>query len=652
VKQRRTVAWLAMCAALGACRSEPETTGAAAPVILISIDTLRSDHLPVYGYREVSTPAIDSLRRDGLLFERAYAHVPLTLPSHAAVFSGTLPTHNGVRDNLGYSVDSSTTYLPCLLREHGYATGAAVSSFVLRRETGIAGCFDFFDDEIRTRSGRGLGGLQRPGAETLSQALAWLRRQSGDRFLLWLHVYEPHAPYDPPEPFASRYASAYDGEIAAADAVVGELLAELHRSGIYDRALIVLFSDHGEGLGEHGEEGHGALLYRHDLQVPLMLKLPRAARAGAAERRPVGLIDVAPTILEVLGLSAPAAMDGGSLLRQESRPVYSETWAPRLHYGWSELTSWIDGSDHLIEGPDPELYDLVADPAETTNKRLTERRRFAAMSASLAREVVPLQAPRAVDEETRRSLTALGYVGQAALDESENLPDPKTMLGTLATLERGMELFAKEETQEAVVALREAAAENPRMVDAWDYLGRSYQKLGQPERALAAYRRVLQLVGAHPEAALGTARALVEVNRPKEALALIRDQAARAPSDLRLRLLEARLLLLLGEPAAAREVSQRILHETPENADAWYGIGSVEMTEGHLQAAESAFRRALAIQADHPAALNDLGVLLAAQHRDGEALSLLEALVELQPTNEPARRSLAMLRARHGSGGG
>lgn len=655
MRSRRAVLWLAILAALPGCRSEHATTAASAPVILISIDTLRSDHLPVYGYGDVSTPAIDSLRRDGVLFKRAYTHVPLTLPSHATVLSGVLPTHNSVRDNLGYTVDSSKLpYLPCLLRAAGYATGGAVSSFVLRRETGVAGCFDFFDDEIRTRSGRGIGGLQRPGTSTLARAVDWLRQRKPDEpFLFWLHIYEPHAPYAPPEPFASRYASAYDGEIAAADAVVGQLIAELRTRGLYERALIVLFSDHGEGLGEHGEEGHGALLYRHDLQVPVVIKLPRAVRAGAVEERPVGLIDVTPTILGVLGLPVPAAMEGKSMLeRNGSRPIYSETWAPRLHYGWSELTSWIDQDHHLIVGPDPELYDLAADPVETSNRRSTERPRFASMSAALAAQVVPLAAPRAADEETRRSLAALGYIGQAVLDDSENLPDPKAMLGTLASLERGMELFSKDDAEGAVTALRRATADNPRMVDAWDYLGRSYQKLGQPEKALTAYRRVLQLGGAHPEVALGTARALVEVGRPMEALGLIRDQAAKAPADLRLPLLEVRVLLLVGQRDEARELTERVLRQAPDNADAWYAIGSIEMAERRLDAAEAAFRRALALQADHPAALNDLGVLLAVQHRDVEAEPLLERLVELQPTNEAARRSLAVLRTRHGEDGG
>ena len=303
---------------LAGCRQAAREVRAPAgtPIVLISIDTLRSDHLPAYGYASVATPAIDALRRDGILFERAYAHTPLTLPSHASLLTGLLPGEHGVRDNVGYTLDQKRVesgeipHLPRLLAARGYVSGAAVSAFVLQAKAGLAAGFDLYEDSIEMRTGTGLGGLQRAGTETLRTALPWLREKAGKPIFFLFHIYEPHTPYDPPAPFRDRYASRYDGEIAAADAVVGELVAELERLGLYERAIVVLLSDHGEGLGDHGEEEHGLLLYREAIQVPLLLKLPGSRFAGRAVAAPVGLIDVAPTLAALVGIEAPAAWPG------------------------------------------------------------------------------------------------------------------------------------------------------------------------------------------------------------------------------------------------------------------------------------------------------------------------------------------------------
>jgi arylsulfatase A-like enzyme len=236
------------------------------PVILISIDTLRADHLPAYGYTAVRTPAIDTLARDGILFRNAWSHCPLTLPSHLSLFTGLLPPDHGVRDNAGYRFDPAAhTTLAALLRERGYRTGGAVSAYVLRGATGAGNGFEDYDDVIGVIDGAPLGALQRPGAMTEKIAERWIDAHASQPFFYFLHIYEPHAPYAP----------TYDADVAAADGVVGTLLAHLEKTGLYDRALIVLVSDHGEGLMEHGEQEHGVFLYREDLHVPLLLKLPK-----------------------------------------------------------------------------------------------------------------------------------------------------------------------------------------------------------------------------------------------------------------------------------------------------------------------------------------------------------------------------------------
>ena len=299
--KRACLPWLILLAPLLACATEDTaSTDGSPPIVIISIDTLRSDRLPVYGYGEVETPAIDALAQDSILFERAYTHVPLTLPAHASLFTGLLPGEHGVRDNAGYRLDTEgRPYLPRQLSELGYRTGGAVSSFVLRSATGLGRHFDVYDDRIIS-PGSELE-AERDGASTLDSIRPWVRSASEQPFLLFLHLYEPHTPYRPPEPYASRYSSAYDGEIAAADRVVGDLIDELRKLGVYDRAAIVLLSDHGEGLGDHGEQEHGVLLYREVLQIPLLLKLPRSERAGTSIATPVALIDVAPTLLELAG---------------------------------------------------------------------------------------------------------------------------------------------------------------------------------------------------------------------------------------------------------------------------------------------------------------------------------------------------------------
>src|SRR5207237_4276075 len=302
---------------------------------------------------------------DGIVFENAYAHVPLTFPSHATIMTGRLPFENGVRSNIGYKLDvNAQPTLPRLLSQHGYATGAAVSAYVLRRDTGMGSLFDFYHDAMEVWESATLGALQRRGDETVHAALGWVDRVEKRPFFLFLHLFEPHTPYEPVEPFRSKYANPYDGEIATADAIVGRFFAELDRRGLYDRSMIVLCGDHGEGLGDHGEQEHGVLLYREVLHVPLIVKLPRQRLAGRRVSAPAQLVDILPTIAEVVGATVPAGLPGRSLIGLSGdRAIYSETMYPRLHLGWSQLRSLTDARDHYIESPAPELFDVVADPA-------------------------------------------------------------------------------------------------------------------------------------------------------------------------------------------------------------------------------------------------------------------------------------------------
>jgi tetratricopeptide (TPR) repeat protein len=466
------------------------------PVILISIDTLRSDHLPSYGYKGVATPNIDALRADSILYERAYSHVPLTLPSHVTILTGMLPADTGIRDNIGNRLSESIPILPELLKKNGYATGAAVSAFVLRHETGVARGFDFFEDNTTpmTTATLVLGRIQRNGGETLQALKPWLDKQSGAQpFFLFLHLYDPHTPYEPPEPYFSKYPDHYDGEIAYSDSVVGALIDDLKKKDLYDKSLIILLSDHGEGLNEHGEEEHGMFLYREALQVPLLVKLPGSRRGGASVKTPVQLVDVFPTILERTetpepktghrtGQSLLTFLDGGP-----TRPIYSETYYPRFHFGWSDMESLINGNDHFIRAPLPELFDLSADPGEKKNLVQENRRVYVRMQSAINPFIKDAVAPSGFDPEEVAKLAALGYVGSTVTTESgKPLPDPKTTIGALHEIRVAFTLFEDKNYAEALRRTNDLLAANGQIVDLWDMKSKILWAMGQREASIEA----------------------------------------------------------------------------------------------------------------------------------------------------------------------
>jgi arylsulfatase A-like enzyme/Flp pilus assembly protein TadD len=597
--------------AFASCAREPSSAPVFhdAPVVLISIDTLRSDRLPAYGYTAGATPAIDRLRRDGILAARAYTHAPLTLPAHVSLLSGLLPPDHGVRDNLGYAVPATVALLPQILGTAGYSSGAAVSAAVLRRSSGIAAGFETWDEP---GGGEGLATdrAERPGAETLQAIEPWLRRvaaSGGERFFLFFHLYEPHAPYRPPPPFADRFASPYDGEVAAADAAVGALLGSLDALDVYDRALIILLSDHGEGLGDHGEQEHGVFLYREALQVPLLLKLPGARRAGTTIEAPAQLIDVAPTVLALLGVEAPANLAGRSLLELDAnappasrgdrtgaaaRQLYAETFYPRLHFGWSELRSIIAGNLHFIEAPIPELYDLAADPAERV--LVLDRERAAARALRAALEQIPrtIAEPVAESSETERRLAALGYLGGGKAGEGGSLPDPKTRLADLERLEES-------------IADRAALDE-----------GLAAAAAGNHDRAISLLEPIAQRGDGAAMVALATA--FSDAGRQREARAWVERALATDDRDARAHETLGLLLLRDGRAAAAVDPLRRATTLDAGRANPWNLLGvALERGARDHAGAIRAWQRALEIEPDRFDVLFNLATV-AADHGDLE----------------------------------
>lgn len=477
------------------CRERAVKTSNA-PVIIISVDTLRADHLPAYGYTKVETPSIDALRKDSLLFTHAYSNVPLTFPSHVSVLTGLLPPAHGVRNNIGYHLDPKIPTIPAALKARGYETGAAVSSYVLRGNVGLAPSFDYYDDAIVSHADVPVGELQRRGDLTVASALQWIAPRKDKPFFFLLHLYEPHSPYTPVEPFRSRYSSTYDGEIATSDAILGRFLQQLKDDGIYDKALIIFMSDHGEGLYEHGEPEHGIFLYREDIHVPLIVKLPSGARAGETDDTVVSLTDIFPTVAAVTGAALPGGAHGVSLLghakQKTPRSVYSETLYPRIHLGWSELRSLVEGDHHFIQAPKPELYDMRSDPGEKQNVLADQRRVYARLRDELAKYGTSIEMPKSIDPEEAKKLAALGYLGSAAPATSGPLPDPKDRIGEVAAMMKAMQLSREGRRADAAAALRQIVAANPGFTDAWNQLGSELETMDRYDEAVQAYRAAIE----------------------------------------------------------------------------------------------------------------------------------------------------------------
>ncbi len=577
----------------------PEFPGA--PVILISIDTLRADHLPAYGYAKVETPNLDALQRDSILFENAYSQCPLTLPSHASMLTGLLPAQHGVRSNLGYHFDGDAhPTLARILRTHGYATGGAVSAYVLRGATGIGESLDFFDDSVGgdVEWTRDLSLLQRPGGETARRAIAWAERVKARPFFLFLHIYEPHLPYEPPEPYKSRYGSTYDGEVAASDGVVGEFLGQLKRDGIYDRAIILLVSDHGEGLGDHGEQEHGVLLYREVLHVPLLLKLPLSRDAGTRVAEPVGLIDIVPTVTALLKLKAPPTLEGVSLLgrdrpaRAPPRRIYSETYYPRIHLGWSHLRSLVDARHHYIEGPKPELYEIVRDPRETSS--LADAGIARSMKTELDGYPTGFVEPGRVDPEVAEKLKALGYLsGAAPTHDGMALPNPKDRIQAHEELKAAYQLARQGKDEKALISLRRLLEGNPDSFEVQRELAGTLARLRRYEEAAAAYRQAIRL---SPSLAgsLALPLGLVELEMGKLEEAKARAQAALPEDPGRAHQLLAKVALARSDLAEAERQARLAMADAAAESEGAMILAQVHVRRSELPLALAALEKARA----------------------------------------------------------
>lgn len=633
------------------------------PIIVISVDTLRADRLPIYGYRKVTTPAIDGLAADGIVFDHAWSHAPQTLPSHASIFTGRLPFEHGVRDNLGFTLKAGEATLADMLKARGFATGGFVSAYVMRHDTGIGRGFDTYDDRLPTSSPEvAIGEVQRPGADTLAGARAWLAAQASPRFFLFLHLYEPHTPYTPPARFAQF--DSYDGEIAYSDELIGQLVADLKSRGLYDEALIVFLSDHGEGLGDHGEAEHGLFLYQETMRVPLVVKLPRQASAGTRVAAPVQHIDLVPTILALAQAPKPGGLRGRSLVPAFSggpipeQGIYAEALYPRFHFKWSELFSLTDARYRYIRAPRDELYDIQEDRAERTNVAEARGSTRVAMRQALDSLMAgtTLDEPTSVTAEDRERLKALGYIGMQATagtaPGAETLPDPKDMVHVLEQYRSALNLMRDGRTGESLALFERIGAENPGMADVWSEIGGILIRLGRTDEAIAAYRRLVEMAPHDPSALVTVAQLLVQAGKLDEAQAQANAAVAMlANAEGRWKAAAHRVLMRVAlerkDAAAARAEAAKANEADPSMPLPDFVEGRIRYDAGQFQEALPFFEKAVQAASARTFPVPDLhyylGDTLARLERYDAAERELSLEIRMFPSSLRARSARAML---------
>ena len=667
----------ARAAVLAAVAEAAGCTGASPPpapprarhLVIVTIDTLRADRVGVYGYPGAGTPHLDALARDGVMAAHASSHVPLTRPSHVTIFTGRLPSETGIRDNISPAVVPEVPLLAAVLKKAGFATGAFVSSIVLDSSSGLDRGFDAYDDAIAGPGGGAefLNTLQRRGDETTTAAIAWLDKTAHGspqgRVFLWLHLYDPHDPYEPPEPWASRFAGRlYDGEVAFADEQLGRLDAALARLGLKDDTALLVTSDHGEGLGDHGETLHGFFVYETTLHVPFLARGP-GIRPGARVTGTVGLVDVVPTAIDLLGLTPPASGLSGRSLATELRgegaraeaPVYAESLVPLLHFGWSDLRVLRDGRYKYIQAPRPELYDLALDPGETTNLAPAQAPRAAAMRAGLGKfldaERAALAARAggaapAVAPDLLEKLGALGYVGGAGAAETATPgADPKdkvTEFRIANDLMRDGLLRLNDRDYAASAARFQAVL--ARKVSSFEvhfYLARALAGLSRHAEAARHFEEAARRSPGFAPAWQGLAASLVATGRKAEARAAYEKAAALAPKDAALMARLGDLLRDLGVVDEAIRRQSAATELAPGVASYWNSLGMTLGGNGRAPEAERAFREAARLDERNPRYAYNLGLILERQGRASEARPWYEKALSVEPGFAPAREKLA-----------
>jgi len=589
-------------------------------VILITIDTLRADHLETYGYTRIRTPEINKLAQRGAVFEHAVASSPLTLPSHASILTGTFPVFHGIQDNAGFSLSEDQLTLAEILSESGFATGAFVGSFVLDSRFGLDQGFDLYlaDFQLTGMEIIAPGYIQRKAEKVMDYATRWMKEQlsTGQPFFSWIHLYDPHAPYDPPSPFSTLYPDRlYDGEIAYVDSVLENLGEFLREADIEEDTMLVLTSDHGESLGEHGEKTHGYFIYEATQHVPLIWVTPDGSLAGKRVADTVGTVDIAPTVLQLLDIQVPPVMQGEGLVpilldeERGSREVYAEIHYPRLHFGWSELRSIYRFPYKYIEAPRPELYDLDKDPGETNNlvgthSTLARSLHDALMGLVKERSSKSSEHRTDVEPQVAEALSSLGYVSSTSPTSPTHLSgplvDPKDKVRLYEMVTNAYSLIASGNLSGAIQSLEAVLAKDPEAVFVHHSLGLVHSRLGRHQKAVEAYAKAVEAFSENSLLFFNMGTSYLQLQQWADAAQAFERVLDIDPSHFRARSNLATLWLQAGRFQAALRASKLILEKHPDYEPALFNAGLSSLALEKEDEAISFLRQVLAINPRNP----------------------------------------------------
>jgi arylsulfatase A-like enzyme/predicted Zn-dependent protease len=572
--------------------------------ILITVDTLRADRIHCYGFAEIETPFMDLFARRGVKFDKCISQTPLTLPSHTTILTGTHPLFNGVRDNGGFLVPQELVTLAELFKDKGYQTAAFVAAYVVDSKWGLNQGFDYyFDNFDLSRFQRiSLGSVQRPADEVMDEALSWLEERKDEKFFTWIHLYDPHTPYEPPPPFDRKYPGRpYIGEIAFTDSQLGRLWEFLEERNLLENSFLIFASDHGESLGEHQESSHGFFVYQEGIHVPLIFVTPFEKLQGISTSAVVSLVDVMPTILEMAELPIPSQVQGESLLPIFFDPgkshsyAYSETFYPRFHYGWSELKTFQNDRYKLIIAPDMELYDLIEDPDERKNLASSQKKVFEDLKAKADRFIERYSENalevdyRKMDEETRERLAALGYIGAFADSsklEGKKLANPKEKIVIFNTLSRAREMGLEGKVEEAVGMIKRIIADDPDIIDAYFSLGNIYFKHGDYEEAIANFRESLERRPDDPFTVINIANAYRRMGEYEKAEKFILDYLSKGMTDSQLFFILGGIKVLQKKEDEAIKYYEQCLELNPSSTSSHNALAAIYLNKEDLLKAE------------------------------------------------------------------
>jgi choline-sulfatase len=625
---------------LGSVGSSHAATPARQPnLVLVTIDTLRADRLGCYGNSKIETPNLDQLARQGALFENAVTQTPLTAPSHASIFTGLNPTVHKVRDTGGFVLESSHQTLAELLQRQGWDTAAFVGSSVLKGQFGFNRGFAVYDDQMPKLDKRQITGdyAERRANQVVDKAMGWLASRSSKPFFLWVHVFDPHSPYDPPSPFRERYRGRpYDGEVAYTDQQLGRLLAAVARKSLPENTVIAVLSDHGESLSEHGEYTHGVFLYDSTVRIPFLLAGPGVPK-GLRVKQQARAIDLLPTLLDLTGSKPPAGAQGASLtptFTGKPLPVsfsYLETLYPKINMGWVELRGIRTNQWKYIRAPKPELYDLLQDPAETRNVIGGHPAEVLQLEAQLKGVAgVDKVKTTMVDQRTMAQLKSLGYLGGSSGQEytlTGKGVDPKDRLGVLKSLYLAVSPDAKSPASQHIPQLRRALTEDPANPTVYYHLGDEYTKAGQPGEAMKLYQDGIRhgLRNAWLFSRLGYL--YLQQGNKDEAIASYERAAQLNASDSESLNDLAMAYLETGRIDDAERVFKWSLATDNTFALAHNGLGLVSIQKRDLGAARGHFEKAVQLDPDLLEAQLNLGRIYQMSGANGQARACFEAFL-------------------------